>query len=235
MMPFDIASFTLAHGDPNEDALLYRFNEEVCLLGIADGVGSADGSHEASRLAVSKCLETLSQLGAPGIGQAFESARLALISRAKELEYKSMSTTLTVCVATSNVAYFGHVGDARLYHLRGNGLATRTADQTEVEHLIAEGVISRERAKRYPRKNILLSALSTTSQFDLQSGHFQVEVGDRIVLLTDGVHRLLSKRSVLEQSHASDTVDIFAKRLQQCVEQKGLIDDATCICVEVIT
>src|SRR3546814_5436694 len=64
-----------------------------------------------------------------------------------------------VCSSDLN-ARVGHVGDSRIYHLRGSGLVTRTKDQTEVQHLIDEGILTPERAKMYPRKNVLLSAIS---------------------------------------------------------------------------
>lgn len=232
-MHFETDSFSLAHGEENEDSTGVAVFNGSCVVAIADGVGSSERSRDASRIAVDTALATIEKLSISGMHEAFESAREALTAHAKAVGAKSMSTTLTVCVLRGDSGFFGHVGDTRIYHLRGNGLETRTTDQTEVQHLIAEGVITRERARRYPRKNVLLSAVSSTSKFDLQLGQFTIESGDRIVLATDGFHKLVSKRRILDQSRNSGSLREFVGGLKVAVEAMPLADDTSVVCVEV--
>ncbi len=233
LMHFEAASFSLAHGKENEDSTGISTLDDLCLVAIADGVGSSERSREASRIAVDTALATIGILGIIGMQEAFENARKALTSHAHAVGAKSMSTTLTVCGLIGDSGFFGHVGDTRLYHLRGIGLETRTIDQTEVQHLIAEGVITRERARRYPRKNVLLSAVSSSSMFDLQLGQFAIEPGDRIVLATDGFHKLVSKRRILDQSRNSPSLSTFVDGLKVAAESTPLTDDTSVVCVEV--
>lgn len=232
-MQLEITSFSLAHGQENEDCVAHVSINGGHILVIADGVGSSEYSREASEIAVETSLKTLNKEGVDSMPDAFEEARKALITRAHEVGAKSMSTTLTICWASANSVLFGHVGDTRIYHLRGRGLQTRTTDQTEIEHLVAQGVLSRERAKKYPRRNVLLSSVSSSSKFELQLGQFSIEAGDRILLLTDGLHKQISKRAIAEMSVRSSCVFTFLEELRATVEEKGLIDDASAICAQV--
>lgn len=232
-MQLDIASFSLGFGNENEDYLAHVAVEGAQLLAIADGVGASERSGEASRIAVEASLEALSKEGVEGMAAAFEKARQELILRTQESGAKSMSTTLTVCWIARKTAVFGHVGDARIYHLRGAGLQTRTTDQTEVEHLVAQGVLTRQRARKYSRKNVLLSAVSSSSQFELQIGQFGIEEGDRILMLTDGLYKRISKQEILEISLRCPSVSEFVDGLKQLVVGKEMIDDASALCAEV--
>lgn len=232
-MQLDIASFSLGFSEENEDYVADMAVDGGHVLAIADGVGSSEHSREASRIAVEASLEVLAKEGMNGMSGAFEEARQKLISRAQELGAKSMSTTLTICWIAKNSAVFGHVGDARIYQLRGAGLQTRTTDQTEIEHLVAQGVLSRQRAKKYSRKNVLLSAISNSSKFELQIGQFPIEGGDRILMLTDGLHKLLSKREILDISLQCSSVSSFIEGLRRVVEGKGVVDDASALCAEI--
>ena len=233
-MQLEIDSFSVAHGRENEDCVANIAIKSGHILVVADGVGSSEFSREASRIAVDTSLKTLNQEGIDGMPTAFEDARKALTVRAHEVGAKSMSTTLTICWVSAYSVVFGHVGDTRIYHLRGSGLQTRTTDQTEIVHLVAQGVLSRERAKKYPRKNVLLSAVSSSSQYQLQLGQFAIEERDRILLLTDGLHKQISKRAIVEMSVRSSPVSAFLDELRRAVEEKGIVDDASAICAEII-
>lgn len=233
-MKLEITSFSIAHGQENEDCVANIAINGDHILVIADGVGSSEFSREASKIAVETSLKTLNKEGVNGMPAAFEDARKALTVRAQEVGAKSMSTTLTICWVSANSVVFGHVGDARIYHLRNGGLQTRTTDQTEIEHLVAQGVLSRERAKKYPRRNVLLSAVSSSSQFELQLGQFAIEVGDRILLLTDGLHKQISKHEIVEMSVRSSSVNAFLDLLRTAIQGKGLVDDASAIGAEII-
>lgn len=145
------------------------------------------------------------------------------------------STTLSVCLLIGERAIVGHVGDTRIYHLRGAGIQSRTRDQTEVERLIEEGILSPERALRYPRRHVLLSALSGDGDFHLQRSEFDVLVGDRVLLLSDGVYRQVTKREIAGLSEEHRQVPPFVHALKGLLASRGLVDDASALCVEIGT
>lgn len=233
MLRFELDSFSLpGRTDQNCDALAHAtLPTGELLLAIADGVGSASHGGAAAKLAVQTCIEVG---GARDITALFTEVSSKIKAAAKN-EGGHWSTTLTVCLILGERAIVGHVGDTRIYHLRGSGLQSRTRDQTEVERLIEDGILSPERALRYPRRHVLLSALSGDGDFDLQRSEFDVLVGDRVLLLSDGVYRQVTKREIKGLSDEHRQVPKFVNALKGLLGSRGLVDDASALCVEIGT
>jgi serine/threonine protein phosphatase PrpC len=64
-----------------------------------------------------------------------------------------------VCIVQQNSAYWAHVGDSRVYHLRAGRLRERTRDHSHVELLMREGVISAGQMQNHPMRNFVESCL----------------------------------------------------------------------------
>lgn len=152
-----IASFNLPRsGKENGDALAYaNLPGGGLMLAIADGVGSASHGGDAAALATRTCLDLRDIVDIPTLFREVD----AKIQMAAKAESGQWSSTLSVCLIRDQHARFGHVGDTRIYHLRGKGLQTRTHDQTEVARLIEQGILTPERALRYPRRHVLVSVM----------------------------------------------------------------------------
>lgn len=229
----DIASFSLAGGSKdNSDAIAHTTVPGGFLLAIADGIGSARHGRSAARLAVEASVEIA---GVRDISSLFAEISTR-IKAAAQTDAGQWGTTLTVCIVRGGRhAIVGHVGDTRIYHIRGKGLQSRTRDQTEVERLIQEGVLTPQRALRYPRRNILLSALSDSGEFDLQQSRFELADGDRVLLLSDGVYRQVSKRDIAALSDGHSSVTAFVDALKALLRSRGLVDDASALCAQIQT
>ena len=74
-------------------------------------------------------------------------------------ELQGMGTTLEICLIYNNRAYIGHIGDSRIYRIRGNIMRKLTTDHSYVETLVKGGTITKEEAKHHPKKNMLMKAL----------------------------------------------------------------------------
>lgn len=144
-----------------------------------------------------------------------------------------MGTTLSLIHFKDYKAEVGHVGDSRIYHLRGDGIVDRTVDQTEVEQLVQQGVLSRARALRYPRRHVLLSVLSPDRSYDLYKSVFEIKVGDRLVLLTDGVSSKLLRREVRDLSRQQLTPQSFCDALAHEIEHRTPEDDYSAVCIDI--
>lgn len=220
-----------AEGMANADSIeLREFGINTFCMALADGVGKSAHGPNAAKTATS--IATSAAL-AKNISEIFEEARSALIAGAAMTPGAVWSTTLTVCRVSNFRATVGHVGDSRLYHLRGEGIITRTRDQTELQALIDEGVISRERAKKYPRRNVLLSALSSDSNYELQLSEFEVVRGDRLLLISDGIYKQIFRREIAEISANTKSVDHFIQNLKALLLARGIVDDSSAICVQI--
>jgi serine/threonine protein phosphatase PrpC len=127
-MLIEFASFSnLGPRSSNDDRLLAPFNKHDAehIVAIADGIGGAAGGGEAATIAIN---------AAKHVGPApellptiFSSAVAAIKIRSDEVpEYARMGTTLSVAAILNGKIYVAHVGDTRIYHLRGKGLNSLT-------------------------------------------------------------------------------------------------------------
>lgn len=230
-LPSVYFSIPRSEGAKNADAIGFKqYGQNTFCIALADGVGKSVHGPDASRIATS--IATSAAL-TKSIPEVFEEARSALIAGATKTPGAVWSTTLTVCKISHYHAVVGHVGDARLYHLRGKGIITRTRDQTELQALLDEGVISKERAKKYPRRNVLLSALSSESNYNLQTTEFEVATGDRLLLVSDGVYKQILRREIADISANAPSVDEFIDDLNRLLISRGIVDDSSAICIEI--
>lgn len=237
-MLFNVQSFTVPTSNrPNEDAFTFKLfseNEEKLVAAIADGVGGNVGGGVASSTSVNLALELLTNKTEYKLFQIFEFIKNNLIEiSTQDTRLLKMATTLTLLVIEQYKVKFGHVGDTRLYHLRSSGLKQKTKDQTEVALLVEQGVITPRKAKNYPRKSVLISALSASSDYSLQQGEFEIEPNDRLLLLSDGVYNVLPKRKICDISLNSFTLLEFKENLINELLLYELNDDATLILIEV--
>lgn len=170
------------------------------LLAVADGVGGNNGGEIASKLAISTFYKSFSNsVEKNSIKESLEismkSAHEALITQGSSApELKNMATTLTVAFIKNKQMHVVHAGDSRLYVIRGMGLKQLTIDDTEVNKLVSEGVLSKEEALVYPRKNILTNALGIKDGFTYQSKIFTVKPDDRVLILSDGFYQVITKK-----------------------------------------
>lgn len=216
----------------NQDSVLVMdMKNGGAFLAVADGMGGKPGGKVASKTALAAISDYIGSLSTEvSIDQLFRMAKSAIVEQSSITpENREMGTTLSVVYVKDEMAIFGHVGDCRIYHLRGNGLISRTKDQTEVQRLIDDGILTKDRAKDYHRKNVLLSVLSSLADYDLQVGRFSLEPGDRIVIMSDGAYSLLSKSEIRDISKSSASTAEFIDAMEREIESRKIRDDYTAI------
>lgn len=235
-MKLEHSSFSIAGKNrPNQDYLL-----EPTKIGtdywcaIADGVsGRPDGSR-ASQLAI----ETL-ETSLLDDSKITESELVQAVRKAFDVDdqnsgrEKPMATTLSALMLRENVAKVIHFGDTRVYHLRNEGILRRTKDQTEVQDLLDRGVVNKRQAARYSRRNVLTGFLSSDSNHEPAVTSFELEQGDRIVLLTDGVYEAVPLRKIRDISLDSIDASEFSEGIRKAVEEAGVYDDYTALVLSV--
>ena len=83
-------------------------------------------------------------------------------------------------------------GDSRCYLLRDGVMTQITHDHSEVQELIDAGALSPEEAERYPRANVITRALGVAPRVQLDRVAGRLQPGDRFLLCTDGLSRMVS-------------------------------------------
>lgn len=233
-MNFAVQSFSLGLDTrPNQDAMAVKhFSSGKLFAAVADGVGGKHGGDIASNLAI-ECAESqiINEFSLP-FENVFTDVVKTLQQRSiEDNALKEMATTLSLIVAYDGEAHFAHVGDSRIYHLRNKGVLQITQDQTEVALLVRQGILFVSRAKTYPRRSVLISALSPKGDYELISGSFNIQPKDRILLITDGVYGLMSKQEIRDFSIKFPSLTEFTKHISLQLSLKGLKDDATLVAI----
>lgn len=140
-----------------------------------------------------------------------------------------MGTTLTALYVSSGIGHIAHVGDSRAYLLRGDELRQLTDDHSYVGELVRRGLLSKEAARRHPRRNLVTQALGLSPEIKVQAGSLPLLVGDRLILCTDGLSGALDDPEIREVIQKSPNAQVAAERLVEQANARGGLDNVTVI------
>ncbi len=222
--------FSLGKNNPNEDSvLLSDFGNDCGVLAVADGVGGNPMGDLASRTATKTVEQELERNFEVDLPRVFARVLEEISKAAPNIP---IATTLSVVRWKKNKFDVGHVGDTRVYHLRGFGLVTLTTDQNEGEELVRQGVLSKESIKNYPRRNVLISALSISTPHNLQILSGEAASGDRILATTDGVYDVVMRKEIAQLNEKSATPRELLNKIRELLANRGLKDDSSAACIQ---
>lgn len=176
--------------------------ERGLLLVVADGVGGLRAGDVASRTAVSVVRRTFYENWSPDIRyileRAVSSANNAVYTGGLEGENAGMGSTIVCCVLRAGQLITAHVGDSRLYRLRGGLLETLTNDHSWVREQMALGVLTEEEARNHPRRHQISRALGGHPTVAVEMQQFNLFDDDRLMLCSDGLYDLVSEAEMIQ-------------------------------------
>jgi PPM family protein phosphatase len=188
----------------NEDAVGCWPHDDGILFAVADGLGG----HNAGEFASSLALEVLAQEleAAPRtwtvekrLKRAVQEANLRIYNKATTVpELRKMGTTLTASAVVGSTLVTAHVGDCRLYLLRGGNLTQLTKDHSWVWEQVQYGILTPEEARNHPRRNILSRCLGHELIVGIDVLTMSMQPGDVLLQCSDGIHTLLAESEMLE-------------------------------------
>lgn len=152
---------------------------------------------------------------------------------ARDKSRHQMGCTLDAVVLLLDRAFAVHVGDGRAYLARP---ATGTTIQLTTDHnlhgsLLARGLVSP--TERVPERNPLTSAIGVSTKLTIDVLFVDLDPGDRLLLCTDGVHGLLGDEAAVAQRALVGTPEDAVRALIGGALERGGIDNATAVVVEV--
>jgi protein phosphatase len=223
----------------NEDAV--RVDADQGVLVVADGIGGASAGEVASAVAVEVISARLRESRMPGGGaQALESALVSAVQGANqtiwrlssvEPELSGMGTTVVAGAIAGDALAFAHVGDSRLYRLRGSQLDQLSHDHSFIQEVVDQGFFqTRADARRYGiGDNILTRALGSARDVEVSSGVVVLEPGDLYLFCTDGLTGMvpepwLARVLVANGGHA---LEAAADALVTLANERGGTDNIT--------
>jgi len=182
--------------EENQDRVTAAVAERAALLLVVDGMGGhADGARAAEitqRVLLESFWHTPQPLFDPlgflhmTLGRAHE--EVVRIGAHLPLEQRPRATC-AVCIVQQGSAWWAHIGDSRIYHMRDGALIARTRDHSHVELLLREGLITVEQVQMHPMRNFVESCLGGDPILpDMSITPRQlVEPGDVFLVCTDGL------------------------------------------------
>lgn len=191
----------------NEDSYVSR--DDVGLWSVADGMGG----HQAGDLASKTVVEALATVPAcSDIHELLNATRTAL----NEANTKLISmdgqfaggrvpgSTVVVLLITGGEAAVVWAGDSRIYRLR-NGVAEQiTRDHSHVQELVDQHLIRPEEAESHPMANVITRAIGIDEPLETEALLVDVMEGDRFLLCSDGLTRLLSLEEIQNLMHSQE-------------------------------
>ncbi|KAA1395751.1 PP2C family protein-serine/threonine phosphatase [Aeromicrobium ginsengisoli] len=208
------------------------------LLVIADGMGGA----AAGDLASSEVMHIIRELDRDDLDgdavAALEDAVAKANARlgdliAEDPAVEGMGTTLDALLWDGEKFAFAHIGDSRVYRLRGGELAQISKDHTFVQSLIDEGRISPAEARVHPHRSLILRAMLGRDDNAADLSWVQPMLGDRYLLCSDGLTDMVTDE-VIRSALQSETIDMAATELVRLALEAGGYDNVTVVIGEFV-
>lgn len=229
----------------NEDAVASDMSIGLVLL--ADGMGGYKAGEVASEIAVlliaaemteamqgkSRLFKTEPDLLPESnmLINAVEKTNKAIYEIAQlQPECAGMGTTLVAGVFANDTLVLGHIGDSRMYRLRGETFEQLTEDHSLVQEQINAGLITIEQAKVARNKNLVTRALGIDPMVELELQELAVEVGDKYLLCSDGLSDLLSDAEIAQVLlDEKEDIDSAVEKLVEKANLFGGLDNISVV------
>lgn len=230
--------------ETNEDRFLV--DKQLNMLAVSDGMGG----HAAGEVAAKRSLEIaaefmrsrgpiekMARASPDGYFRVLQLAEDALEEASRRVYQQAsaeaacagMGATLTMLVVVDDKGIIAHVGDSRLYLLRGQQLHLLTNDHTVAEEMFQAGAISREQANRSPYANALTRAIGTQPAVQVETLLFDLLPSDICLLCSDGLSNYFSDPSEIVSILSDEDLESVADRLVEFAISHGGRDNITAV------
>jgi len=187
-----------------------RISRFRCPLGevflVVDGMGGHQGGSLAAEMTVGGLERHLGAL-LPGTPPA-EALQAAAVRTNEEIYHRAHSDDPTTAKMGATAVLFlirdgrvlvAHAGDSRAYLLRGGRLARLSRDHSVVQRMLDHGMLTEEEARDHPDASVVSRAFGKTPELELEvSQPFDVRLGDRLLLCSDGLCGYVDDRAIAE-------------------------------------
>jgi len=234
----------------NEDTI--AFDVDIGLLVLADGMGGYNAGEVASGIAVKTIVNLVREsveredLRVADQDTGMSRASIILrdaIHRANKIIYQTaraqpqcegMGTTVVSALMFDNKIAVAHVGDSRMYRLRGDKFEQVTMDHSLLQELVDRGFYSPEEAQRAANKNYVTRALGVEQTVEVEIQEVPTQKGDFYVLCSDGLSDMVEDDDIhLTISTFGANLETVAKQLIQLSNDNGGRDNVSVVMAHV--
>lgn len=224
--------------ESNQDRIACLMDEKSAFVVVCDGMGGHHAGEQAAEIAGRTLCDLYRSADQPlmdplgflhlAMGAAHE--QVVNFGANTPIETRPRATCAALLVQ-DGAAYWAHVGDSRVYHLRGGSVVSRTRDHSHVELLLREGLIAREQMQGHPMRNFVESCLGGEALLPEMSisGRHALQAGDLLLVCTDGLWGNISDEQIAGALCAPDQKlsDVMYRLARRAVEAGGTTADNT--------
>lgn len=225
----------------NEDYMLtYSLSDHAKIYIVLDGIGGANSGEVASSLAANKTVEYMKEHFNPdgnNLGNltfAVKYANRCVYEKNKQDKvYKDMGTTISLIYEENGLGYIINIGDSRIYEIQKDTIKQITEDDTYVNALVKDRIITKEEAKTHPEKHVLLKAIGVTRSINFEINEIGYLSGRKFILCTDGLTNLVTEDKILENvMNNINSKGKICKSLVNAANENGGTDNITVMYIE---
>ncbi|APR86222.1 Protein serine/threonine phosphatase PrpC, regulation of stationary phase [Minicystis rosea] len=221
----------------NEDR--YGVFPDLGLFVVADGMGGRAAGEVAARITIEETCKALVTAGAigpqpplPTLVTAIQHANYQVHDRAQGTPaWRGMGSTVAALLACGHRAALAHVGDSRIYRLRGDRLTLLTEDHSLFNDWVRAGIAIPHRPESFPHRHVITRAVGTAPAVEVDARVVEVVPGDTFLLCSDGLSGVVGVRDMLEILMHTDDLESAVEWLITRANQLGGPDNVTAVAV----
>jgi len=225
----------------NEDG--FFASGEHAVFAVADGMGGHEHGEIASHLALEAIIRHADAIShaAPTelptlLHQSMQDANTAILSQAITQDARNrMGTTLVLATIYHDRLYFAHLGDSRLYLLRGDLFTQLTRDHSLVQAMVDRGELTPDEAAIHPLRHQITRVVGNEDHISPEIASQALEPGDVILLCTDGLSGAISAEAVKAIISTPRGAQEKADALVQAALDAGGPDNITALVIGYLT
>lgn len=221
----------------NEDSIGIFQTQFGLLIVICDGLGGGLSGEFASTLSVETIHTTFIESNEldllKRIRKSIEKANKFVYEKSNgNLNFKGMATTCEVLLLNGISAYWGHIGDSRIYFYKNNKINQLTKDHSLIQKLIDEGELTVKDFKNHPKKSVITKAIGDDKipEVDISKMLLPGESQLKFLVCTDGVTCVVNDNELENLLEYGDIYKISDK-LQKLIEKRGAPDNYSYVIV----
>jgi PPM family protein phosphatase len=176
------------------------------LVAVADGMGGHAAGEVASKIAIRATAAIAKSLRNKNLAQ--EESDELLINSITQIDLAlaqsvdenpslaGMGTTLSALFLRNGEITLLHIGDSRIYRLRGNTFEQLTTDHTVIQELLDQGAITHAEIATHPQRSVLTQVLMGEGRHLPGLTTLEIKADDRFLLCSDGLTGVLSDKEI---------------------------------------
>jgi protein phosphatase len=165
--------------------------------------------------------------------QAAEIANFEIYKVSQQIGGSRMGTTLTAAFVLGKLLYLLHIGDSRAYLIRNEKISCLTHDHTVVGDMVRARLLSAAQLRTHAQRSVLTRGVGLGLFVQPEISQTEIQIGDRIVLCSDGVWSVLEDQEFAGLSAQSATPQVLAQKVIDLAVERETDDNCSVVAIQI--